>query len=156
MGATWWEDSLPSLPLKETIGCPSLNLWKYVHVPGNKREKLDAKAVEGHFVGLPQNRKGYMASDSWNLLEGVCFSWCNICWDSRDLRTSDDPGWWTSAWVWGSSHEQCRGEIGKREDSVVEGDARQKSGAGGATETTAEGAPTQLRQSIRIKCFSPG
>jgi len=42
---------------------------KYVHVPGNKREKLDAKAVEGHFVGLPQNRKGYMASDSWNLLK---------------------------------------------------------------------------------------
>jgi len=41
------------------------------------------------------------------------------------------------------------------EDPVVEGDdARQKSGAGGTTETTVEGAPTQLRQLIWIKCVS--
>jgi len=41
------------------------------------------------------------------------------------------------------------------EDPVVEGDdARQKSGAGGATETTVEGAPTQFRQLIWIKCVS--
>jgi len=39
-----------------------------VHVPDNKQGKLDAKAIEGHFVGLPQNRKGYIVSNSWNPL----------------------------------------------------------------------------------------
>jgi len=39
-----------------------------VHVPDNKRGKLDAKAIEGHFVGLPQNKKGYIVSDSQNPL----------------------------------------------------------------------------------------
>jgi len=28
----------------------------YVHIPDNKWEKLDAKVIEGYFVGLPQNR----------------------------------------------------------------------------------------------------
>ena len=39
-----------------------------MHVPDDKWEKLDAKAIEGHFVGLPQNRKGYIVSDSQNPL----------------------------------------------------------------------------------------
>ena len=39
-----------------------------MHVPDNKRGKLDAKAIEGHFVGLPQNKKGYIVSDSQNPL----------------------------------------------------------------------------------------
>ena len=39
-----------------------------MHVPDDKWGKLDAKAIEGHFVGLPQNRKGYIVSDSRNPL----------------------------------------------------------------------------------------
>ena len=39
-----------------------------MHVPDDKQEKLDAKAVEGHFVSLPQNRKGYIVSNSQNPL----------------------------------------------------------------------------------------
>jgi len=39
-----------------------------VHVPDDKWEKLDAKAIEGYFVSLPQNRKGYIVSNSWNPL----------------------------------------------------------------------------------------
>jgi len=40
----------------------------YVHIPDNKWGKLDAKVIEGYFVSLPQNRKGYIVSNSWNLL----------------------------------------------------------------------------------------
>jgi len=40
-----------------------------VHVPDNKQRKLDAKAIEGHFVGLSQNRKDYIVSDSQNPLK---------------------------------------------------------------------------------------
>ena len=36
-----------------------------MHVPDIEQRKLDAKAVEGHFIGLPQNRKDIW-SDSWN------------------------------------------------------------------------------------------
>jgi len=39
-----------------------------MYVLDDKQGKLDAKAIEGHFVSLPQNRKGYIVSDSQNLL----------------------------------------------------------------------------------------
>ena len=39
-----------------------------MHEPDDKWEKLDAKAIEGNFVGLPQNRKGCIVSDSRNPL----------------------------------------------------------------------------------------
>jgi len=35
-----------------------------VYVPDDKWEKLDTKAIEGHFVGLSQNKKGYIVSNS--------------------------------------------------------------------------------------------
>ena len=40
--------------------------WAYVHVPDIKQGKLDAKAVEGHFIDLPQNRKG-----TWSVTAGT-------------------------------------------------------------------------------------
>jgi len=49
----------PSVKHLQIFGCQA-----YVHVPDNKQGKLDAKTVEGHFIGLLQNRKGYMVSDS--------------------------------------------------------------------------------------------
>ena len=37
-----------------------------MHVPDIKQGKLDAKAVEGHFIDLPQNRKG-----TWSVTAGT-------------------------------------------------------------------------------------
>ena len=42
--------------------------WAYVHVCDNKQGKLDAKAIEDHFVGLSQNRKDYIVNNSQNPL----------------------------------------------------------------------------------------
>ena len=46
----------------QVFGCNA-----YMHVPDNKRGKLDAKMVEGFFVGLPENRKGYTVLERGNL-----------------------------------------------------------------------------------------
>jgi len=35
-----------------------------MHIPDEKRSKLDPKAVEGFFVGLSENKKGYVIADS--------------------------------------------------------------------------------------------
>jgi len=40
----------------------------YVHVLDEKRSKLDPKAVEGFFMGLSENKKGYVITDSRNYL----------------------------------------------------------------------------------------
>ena len=40
----------------------------YVHVPDEKRSKLDSKAVKGFFVGLSENKKCYVIVDSRNHL----------------------------------------------------------------------------------------
>jgi len=47
-----------------------------MYIPNDKWEKLDAKAIEGYFVGLPPNRKGYIVSDSWNPLRVYVF--CDV------------------------------------------------------------------------------
>jgi len=39
----------------------------YVHVPDEKRGKLDTKIVEGFFIGLPENKKGYTVLERRNL-----------------------------------------------------------------------------------------
>jgi len=39
----------------------------YVQVPDEKRGKLDAKIVEGFFIGLPENKKGYTVLEHGNL-----------------------------------------------------------------------------------------
>ena len=35
----------------------------YVHIPDDKQGKLDPKAIEGVFIGIPRNRKGYIVAD---------------------------------------------------------------------------------------------
>jgi len=126
-----------------------------VHIPDDKRGKLDAKAIEGHFVGLPQNKKGYIVSDSRNPLRVYV---------SRDVTFVETPE------ISGRVTIQVDGQVpeseeapmnnveakpeseSEAEDLVVEGDdAGQKSEAGDATKTTVEDTPTQLRRSTRIK-----
>ena len=41
----------------------------YMHVPNEKRSKLDPKLVKGFFVGLSENKKGYVIADSQNHLQ---------------------------------------------------------------------------------------
>ena len=53
----------PSVAHIQIFGCQA-----YVHVPDKKRSKLDPKAVEGFFVGLSENKKGYVITDSQNHL----------------------------------------------------------------------------------------
>ena len=36
----------------------------YIHIPDEKRNKLDPKSVKGFFVGLSENKKGYVIADS--------------------------------------------------------------------------------------------
>ena len=54
----------------------------YVHVPDEKRSKLDPKLVEGFFVGLSENKKGYVIADSRNHLR---------LYESRDVTFLEDP-----------------------------------------------------------------
>jgi len=54
----------------------------YVHVPDEKRSKLDPKSVEGFFVGLSENKKGYVIADSRNHLR---------LYESRDVTFLEDP-----------------------------------------------------------------
>jgi len=49
----------PLVKYLQIFGCQA-----YVYVPDNKQEKLDAKMVEGCFIGLSKNRKGYIVSNS--------------------------------------------------------------------------------------------
>ena len=49
----------PSVAHIQIFGCRA-----YVYVPDKKRNKLDPKAVEGFFVGLSENKKGYVIADS--------------------------------------------------------------------------------------------
>jgi len=53
-----------------------------VHIPDEKRSKLDPKAVEGFFVGLSENKKGYVIVDSRNHLR---------LYESRDVTFLEDP-----------------------------------------------------------------
>jgi len=48
----------------QIFGCQA-----YMHVPNEKRSKLDPKLVEGFFVGLSENKKGYVIVDSQNHLQ---------------------------------------------------------------------------------------
>jgi len=126
-----------------------------VHVPDDKQGKLDAKAIEGHFVGLSQNRKGYIISDSQNPLRVYV---------SRDVTFVETPEISRRVTI------QVDGQVPESEEApmnnveakpeskseaknlVVEGDdTGQKSEAGNATEMTVEDTPTQLRRSTRIK-----
>jgi len=54
----------------------------FVHIPDEKRSKLDPKVVEGFFVGLPENRKGYIVADSRNHLR---------LYASRNVTFFEDP-----------------------------------------------------------------
>jgi len=51
----------PSVRYLQTFGCQS-----FVHVPGDRRGKLDPKVVQGFFVSIPSNRKGYIVVDNKN------------------------------------------------------------------------------------------
>jgi len=53
----------PSVAHIQISGCRA-----YMHIPDEKRSKLDPKAVEGFFVGLSKNKKGYVITDSQNHL----------------------------------------------------------------------------------------
>jgi len=128
----------------------------YVHVPDDKQEKLDAKAVEGHFVSLPQNRKGYIVSNSQNPLRVYV---------SHHVTFVETPE------ISGHVMIQVDRQVPKTEkasinnvdakledkseieDLVVEGDnTRQESETRGTMKMTEENIPTQLCQSTRIKC----
>jgi len=101
-------------------------------VPEIKRGKLDAKAVEGHFIGLPQNRKG-----TWSATVGTHVF----------LRTPET-----------SEHVtiQVDGEVSKvpinvearpENDNEVENLVAEDDNAGkstGITKTTVEDTPIQL------------
>jgi len=67
----------PSVAHIRIFGCRA-----YVHVPDEKRSKLDPKSVEGFFVGLSENKKGYVIADSRNYL------WL---YESRDVMFLEDP-----------------------------------------------------------------
>ena len=54
----------PSVAHIRIFGCRA-----YVHVPDEKGSKLDPKSVEGFFVGLSENKKGYVIVDSQNYLQ---------------------------------------------------------------------------------------
>ena len=54
----------PSVRHLQTFGYQS-----FVHVPGNKHGKLDPKVVQGFFIGIPSNRKGYIVVDNKNHLK---------------------------------------------------------------------------------------
>ena len=49
-----WFGVKPDVEHLRVFGCKV-----YVHIPDEKRRKLDAKAVEGVFVGYPAGKKGY-------------------------------------------------------------------------------------------------
>jgi len=67
----------PSVAHIRIFGCRA-----YVHVPDEKRSKLDPKSVEGFFVGLSENKKGYVIADSRNHLR---------LYESRDVTFLEDP-----------------------------------------------------------------
>jgi len=126
-----------------------------MHVPDDKWGKLDAKAIEDHFVGLPQNRKDYIVSNSWNPLR--VYVSCNVMF----VETPEISGHMTIQ-VDGQVPESEEAPINnveakpesksKAEDLVVEGDnAGQKLEAKDATEMTVEDTSTQLHRSTRIK-----
>ena len=53
----------PLVAYIQIFGCRA-----YVYVLDEKRSKLDLKAVEGFFMGLSENKKGYVITDSRNYL----------------------------------------------------------------------------------------
>jgi len=126
-----------------------------VHIPDDKRGKLDAKAIEGHFVGLPQNRKGYIVSDSRNPLRVYVsrnVTFVETPEISRRVTIQVDGQVPESEEAPMNNVEAKPESESEAEDLVVEGnDAGQKSEAGDGTETTVEDTPTQLRRSTRIK-----
>jgi len=67
----------PSVAHIQIFGCRV-----YVHVPDEKRSKLDSKAVKGFFVGLSENKKGYVIADSRNHLQ---------LYESCDVTFFEDP-----------------------------------------------------------------
>ena len=67
----------PSVEHLRIFGCST-----YVHIPDDKRGKLDPKAVEGVFVGVPRNRKGYIVADKQNFLKTYV---------SRDVTFLENP-----------------------------------------------------------------
>jgi len=140
----------PSVAHLQIFGCRA-----YVHVPDDKQGKLDAKAIEGHFVGLSQNRKGYIVSNSRNPLRVY------VSHDVTFVETPEISGCVTIQ-VDGQVPESEEAPMNnveakpesesEAEDLVVEGDdAGQKSEAGDTTEMTVEDTPTQLCRSTRIK-----
>ena len=101
------------------------------------------------YDSLPQNRKGYIISDSWNLLKvyvsrDVTFvetpeiSGCIMIQVDEQVSESEEAP---------MNNVEAKPESeSEAEDLVVEGDdAGQKSEARDATETTVEDTPTQLR-----------
>ena len=49
----------PSVVHLRVFGCPV-----YVHIPDDKQGKLNPKAVGGFFMGMSQNKKTYLVSDT--------------------------------------------------------------------------------------------
>ena len=132
----------PSVKHLRIFGCQA-----YVHVPDDKRGKLDAKTVEGRFIGLPQNRKGYIVSDSRNLLRVYV---------SRDVTFVETPE--TSEHMTIQIDEEVPESDGssmdiERRNSEVENSVAEDNNVGknGTTETTVEDAPIQLHRSTRVK-----
>jgi len=132
----------PSVKHLRIFGCRA-----YVHVPDDKRGKLDAKTVEGRFIGLPQNRKGYIVSDSRNLLRVYV---------SRDVMFVETPE--TSEHMTIQIDEEVPESDGssmdiERRNSEVENSVAEDNNVGknGTTETTVEDAPIQLHRSTRVK-----
>ena len=74
----------PSVRHLQTFGCQS-----FVHVPGNKCGKLDPKVVQGFFVSIPSNRKGYIIVDDKNHLK--LYVSCNVIF----VKSPDRPEWVT-------------------------------------------------------------
>jgi len=66
----------------QTFGCQS-----FVHVPGDKHGKLDPKVVQGFFVSIPNNRKGYIIVHDKNHLK--LYVSCNMTF----VKLPDRPEW---------------------------------------------------------------
>jgi len=103
--------------------------------------------VEGCFIGLPQNKKGYMVSDSQNPLRVYV---------SYDVMFVETPE--TSKHITIQIDEEVPKSDGspmdiERKNSKVENLVAEDNnvGKGGTTETTVENTPVQLHQSTRVK-----
>ena len=79
-----WLSVKPDVDHIRVFGC---NV--YMHIPDEKRRKLDAKAVKGVFVGYPHGKKGYkiyipeskkfVASHDVTIMEKIVF-YSKPCW----------------------------------------------------------------------------